>query len=77
MLLTKVGFLVKSSMSLYCDNKATINIAHDPVQYDMTKHVEVDRHFIKDHIKKDNICILYIQTKDQLVDVFTKGLGGM
>lgn len=30
MLLTEVGFPVKSSMSLYCDNKATINIAHDP-----------------------------------------------
>ena len=29
-------------MKLYCDNKATINIAHNPVQHDRTKHVEVD-----------------------------------
>lgn len=64
-------------MSLYCDNKAAINIAHVPVQQDMTKHLEVDRHFIKDHIKKGNICIPYIQTKDQLADIFTKGLGGI
>ena len=33
-------------MRLYCDNKATISIAHNPVQHDRTKHVEIDRHFI-------------------------------
>lgn len=63
-------------MNLYCDNKAAISITHDQVQHDRTKHVEVDKHFIKDHIKKDNICIPNIQTKDQLTDLFTKGLGG-
>ena len=34
-------------MKLYCDNKSTINIAHNPVQHDRTKHIEIDRHFIK------------------------------
>lgn len=64
-------------MSLYYNIKAAINIAHDLVQYDRTKHAEVDKHFIKDHIKNDNICILYIQTRDQLIDRFTKRLGGL
>lgn len=27
---------------LYCDNKSAISIAHNPVQHDQTKHVEVD-----------------------------------
>lgn len=67
MLLTEVGCLIQGSMNLLCDNKAAISIAHDPVHHGRTKHVEVDRHFIKDHIKKGNICIPYIQTK---------GLGG-
>ena len=35
-------------MILYCDNKAAINIAHNPIYHDWTKHVEVDRHFIKE-----------------------------
>ncbi|RVW90212.1 Retrovirus-related Pol polyprotein from transposon RE1 [Vitis vinifera] len=32
---------------MYCDNKAAISISHNPVHHDRTKHVEVDRHFIK------------------------------
>ncbi|KAL6332216.1 hypothetical protein AAG906_001931 [Vitis piasezkii] len=30
-------------MKLYCDNKSTINIAHNPIQHDRTKHIEIDR----------------------------------
>ena len=29
-------------MKLYCDNKSAINIAHNPVQHDRAKHVEVN-----------------------------------
>lgn len=76
MLLTEVGYLVQGFMNFYCDNKVAISIAYEPMQHDRTKHVKVDRHFIKDHIKKGNICIPYVQTKDQLIDVFTKGLVG-
>ena len=34
------------SMQFYCDNTVTINIAHNLVHHDRTKHVEVDKHFI-------------------------------
>ena len=37
----------EGSMGLYCDNKSTISISHNPIQHDRTKHVEVDQHFIK------------------------------
>ncbi|RVW89838.1 Retrovirus-related Pol polyprotein from transposon RE1 [Vitis vinifera] len=28
-------------MKLYCDNKSAINIAHNPIQHDRTKHIEM------------------------------------
>ena len=34
-------------MKLYCDNKSAINIAHNHIQHNRTKYIEVDRHFIK------------------------------
>lgn len=46
------------------------------IQCNMIEHVEIDRHFIKDHLQSDFICIPFIQTKHQLADVFTKGLNG-
>ncbi|KAK0580519.1 hypothetical protein LWI29_002881 [Acer saccharum] len=61
-------------MKLYCDNKSAINIAHNPVQHDKTKHIEVDRHFIKEKLDSGLICTPYVPTKGQLADVLTKGL---
>jgi hypothetical protein len=46
-------------MKLYCDR---------------TKHVEVDKHFIKEKLESGLICMPYIPTAEQIADVFTKGL---
>ena len=61
-------------MKLYCDNKSTIRIAHNSVQPDRTKHIEIDRHFIKEKLNSGLICTPHVPTRHQLVDVLTKGL---
>ena len=61
-------------MKLYCDNKTTISIAYNPIQHDRTKYVEVDRHFIKEKVESNKVCLNYVSTKHQLADVLTKGL---
>lgn len=58
----------------YCDNKAAISIAHNPVLHDRTKHVEVDKHFIKEKIEGGQICMIYVPTDEQVADILTKGL---
>ena len=63
-----------SPMMLYCDNKATISIAHNQILKDRTKHMEVVRHFIKKKIDNRIICMTYILTQEQMDDVFTKEL---
>ena len=61
-------------MRLYCDNKSAISIAHNPVQHNRTKHIEIDRHFIKEKLDSGLICTPYVSTHGQLDDVLTKGL---
>ena len=46
----------------YYDNKAVIAIVHNPVFHDRTKHVEVDKHFIKEKIEEGIICMPYVPT---------------
>ena len=61
-------------MKLYCDNKLAINIAHNPIQHDRTKHIEIDRHFIKEKLEEAVVCISYVPSEHQLVDILTKWL---
>ena len=61
-------------IKLYCDNKSAISIAHNPIQHDRTKHVEIDRHFIKEKLEEGLVCMSYVPSGNQLADVLTKGL---
>ena len=56
----------KTTMRLYCDNKSTINIAQNPIQHGKTKHVEVDRHFIKEKLDSGLMYTPYVSTVDDL-----------
>jgi len=42
-------------MRLYCDNKFAISLAHNLVQHDRTKHIEIDLHSIKEKLNNDQI----------------------
>lgn len=59
-------------MKLYFNNKSAMNIAHNLVQHDWTKHIEVDRHFIKE--KLDSGLISVCSSKEQHAHILTKGL---
>jgi uncharacterized protein (DUF2164 family) len=73
-LLQELRWLKDEPIMLYCDNKAVINIANNPVQHDRTKHVEIDRHFIKNKLDEGIVCMPFVGIKKQIADIFTKWL---
>ena len=73
-IITDLGITLKEPMRLYCDNQAAINIAHNPIHHDRTKHVEIDWHFIKEKLDIGLICTPYVPSSKQLADILTKGL---
>lgn len=73
-ILTDCKIKWEEPMVLHCDNKSAISIAHNPVQHDRTKHVEIDRHFIKEKLEEGTVRISFVRSENQLADVLTKGI---
>jgi hypothetical protein len=59
---------------LLCDNESAIKIAHNLVQHNKMKNIEIQHHFNQDHVNRGDINLSYIGTNDQLADIFTKPL---
>jgi hypothetical protein len=67
--------LRNETMILHCDNITAINIANNSILFDRTKHVEVDRFFIKEKLDSGILRLGYVKSRSQLADCFTEGLG--
>ena len=57
-----------------CDNTSAICLTKNLIQHSRTKHIEIRHHFIRDHVLKEDIVLEYVDTLQQLTDIFTKPL---
>ena len=76
-LLQELRFGKDGQMTLMCDNQAALHIAYYPVFHEMTKHIEVDCHFIREKIASRCMTTSFVNLSDQLADIFTKSLPGL
>lgn len=59
-------------MSINYNNTFVIALADNPIFHSRTKHVDIDCHFIQEHILSKEVIIYHIALAYQLVDVITK-----
>ena len=58
------------------DNTGAIKLSDNPEFYKKTKHIDIKYHFIRELVEENKIRLLYINTKEQLVDPLTKAISG-
>ncbi|XP_020110392.1 uncharacterized protein LOC109725561 [Ananas comosus] len=71
-LLGDLGVQCSTSTPLYCHNQSAIKIANNPVFHERTKHIEIDRHFVRHYYINGSISLPFIPSAQQLADFFTK-----
>lgn len=60
------------NVKVLCDNISTINLTKDTMYQFKIKHIEVKHHFIIDHMSRGDIEFNHVESKFNLVDIFTK-----
>ena len=73
--LEELKMMINLPVKMFFGSMAAISIAHNPVQHDRTKHVEIDdRHFNHEKIDDEIIDLKYISSREQTTNMLTKGL---
>ena len=75
-LLKELRFGKDEQMKLICDNQVALHISSNLAFHEMTKHIEVDYHFIREKIASRCMIASFVNSNDQLADIFTKSLRG-
>ena len=61
-------------LQIWCDNKSSIEMTKNPVYHDRTKHVEIDRHYIKEKVEAGIMALTHVHSSEQIDDMMTKPL---
>ena len=70
----ELGLFRQSKLPLYCNNNGAILLAKNPVFHERTKHIKIKYYYIRQLINEGIIDLIFVPTKEQKVDGFTKPL---
>ena len=62
------------AITIKYDNTSAVNLTKNSILHSRAKHIEMKHHFIKDHVQNGDVNIQFINSKNQLTDIFTKSL---
>jgi hypothetical protein len=64
----------KKVMVIRCDNQAAISLMKNPTQHVLTKHIDVQHHFVRERVENGEVTFEYCSTEDMVANVLTKAL---
>ena len=73
-LLSDLFYLQMDATCIYCDNKSCVKLLDNLVFHDMSKHIEIKYHYIRDMVQRGVVKLQYVTMNEQIADVLTKPL---
>jgi hypothetical protein len=67
-----MGVSLSHLTPIYYDNQSSIQIAHNSIFHEQTKHIEIDCHLTRHHLKHHTITLPYVPYSLRIIDFFTK-----
>ena len=67
---------VQVTPRLRVDNQSAIMVMKNEMVSTAAKHIAIRYFFVKDELTKKHIEVKWVETKNQLADILTKGLAG-
>ena len=65
---------ITEPMILYCDNTSDINTSKNPMMHTKNKHITIKYHYLRELVQDKEAMMEYVNTKEKIVDIFTKAL---
>jgi len=63
-----MGVLFSHPTPMYCDNQSSIQIAHNSIFHERTKHIEINCHLTRHHLKHGTITLPFVSSSLQIAD---------
>jgi hypothetical protein len=70
----ELNFVLENPTIIKEDNRSTIAIALNPISHQRVKHLQVKSHFLRDHISKKDVELMWCDTQNMIADALTKAL---
>jgi hypothetical protein len=61
-------------MAIFCDNRSTIDLAENHRISELSMHIDIHHHRVRELVHDQTLLLMYIPTTDNLADMCTKGL---
>ena len=65
---------IKDLVVIFCDNNSVINISKNRMMHTKTKHIAIKYHFLRELVQDKEVRLEYVNTKEKIVDIFSKPL---
>lgn len=73
-LLRELHALPSGRPTLLCDNQSALFLTQNPIAHKRAKLIDLDDHFVRELVASGKLITMFVPTKLQVADIFTKSL---